>query len=117
MAGEEETHQNPPECNYHQPLEEEDGAAITALDLTSYQLHDLDSVELPPSLVELDLTANRLSKLDPRISLLTHLKKLSLRQNLFEDSGVEPLSRWDAISGVEVGFLSFPFFYPFFCEL
>lgn len=101
MAGEEETHQNPPESNHHQPPEEEDGGAITALDLTSYQLHALDSVELPPSLVELDLTANRLSKLDPRISLLTHLRKLSLRQNLFEDSGVEPLSRWDAISGLE----------------
>lgn len=84
-----------------QPLEEEDAAAITALDLTSYQLHDLDSVEFPPSLIELDLTANRLSKLDPRISLLSHLKRLSLRQNLFDDAGVEPLSHWDAISGLE----------------
>ncbi|KAK9715395.1 hypothetical protein RND81_06G162000 [Saponaria officinalis] len=79
----------------------EDTAAMTALDLTSYQLHDLDSVELPPSLTELDLTANRLSKLDPRISLLKHLKKLSLRQNLFDDSGVQPLSHWNNFSELE----------------
>ncbi|KAJ8431867.1 hypothetical protein Cgig2_023511 [Carnegiea gigantea] len=88
-------------ADHDQPPEEEDAAAVTALDLTSYQLHDLDSVEFPPSLIELDLTANRLSKLDPRISLLSHLTKLSLRQNLFDDAGVEPLSHWDAISGLE----------------
>ena len=93
-------------ADHDQPPEKEDAAAITALDLTSYQLHDLDSVEFPPSLIELDLTANRLSKLDPRISLLSHLKKLSLRQNLFDDAGVEPLSHWDAISGLEVDILS-----------
>ncbi|CAN7030627.1 unnamed protein product [Brassica rapa subsp. trilocularis] len=29
------------------------------------------------------------------------LKKLSLRQNLIEDSAVEPLSRWDALSDLE----------------
>lgn len=92
---------NGDETLQHPPPEEEDASAMTALDLTSYQLHDLDSVELPPGLVELDLTANRLSKLDPRISLLNHLKKLSLRQNLFDDAGVEPLSHWDAISGLE----------------
>lgn len=74
---------------------------ITALDLTSYQLHDLDSVELPPSLVELDLTANRLSQLDPRITFLSHLKKLSLRQNLFDDAGIELLSHSPAISCLE----------------
>ncbi|KAJ4959589.1 hypothetical protein NE237_026700 [Protea cynaroides] len=79
----------------------EENSSSSILDLTSYQLHDLDGVELPPSLVELDLTANRLSALDPRISLLSHLKKLSLRQNLFEDAGVEPISRWDSISGLE----------------
>ncbi|KAH9619937.1 hypothetical protein KSS87_019136 [Heliosperma pusillum] len=76
-------------------------AVVTALDLTSYQLHDLESIELPPSLTELDLTANRLSKLDQRISLLTQLKKLSLRQNLFDDSGVAPLCHWDNLSGLE----------------
>lgn len=74
---------------------------ITALDLTSFQLHDLDSVELPQSLTELDLTCNRLTKLDPRIGLLKNLKKLSLRQNLFDDAGVEPIAEWDAISGLE----------------
>ncbi|TKY60843.1 phosphatase 1 regulatory subunit 7 [Spatholobus suberectus] len=73
----------------------------TLLDLTSYQLHDLDSVELPPSLTELDLTANRLSSLDPRIGNLSHLKKLSLQQNLITDSAVQPLSSWNALSSLE----------------
>ncbi|CAK9161421.1 unnamed protein product [Ilex paraguariensis] len=73
----------------------------TVLDLTSYQLHDLDSVDFPLSLTELDFTANRLSKLDPRIGHLSNLKKLSLRQNLFDDAGLEPISKWEAISGLE----------------
>ncbi|OWM66061.1 protein phosphatase 1 regulatory inhibitor subunit PPP1R7 homolog [Punica granatum] len=71
------------------------------LDLSSFQLHDLDSVELPPDLTELDLTANRLTSLDPRIGRLSSLKKLSLRQNLIDDAAVEPLSHWDALSGLE----------------
>ncbi|KAK3006798.1 hypothetical protein RJ639_015759 [Escallonia herrerae] len=73
----------------------------TVLDLTSFQLHDLDSVELPTSLTELDLTTNRLSSLDPRIGHLSNLKILSFRQNLLTDAGVEPISRWAAISGLE----------------
>ena len=72
------------------------------LDLTSCQLHTLDAIELPPTLIELDLTANRLSELDSRIAQLSALKKLSLRQNLIDDSAVEPLSRWDALSDLEV---------------
>lgn len=80
----------------------EDDPSSTVLDLTSYQLHDLDSVDLPPSLTELDLTANRLSALDSRIGQLSNLKKLSLRQNLVDDNAVEPISRWDALSGLEV---------------
>ncbi|CAL9058557.1 protein phosphatase 1 regulatory inhibitor subunit PPP1R7 homolog [Musa acuminata AAA Group] len=70
------------------------------LDLTSFQLHDLREVEIPDDLVELDLTANRLSELDPRIRLLPQLRKLSLRQNLFDDKGVEPISQWKAIAGL-----------------
>lgn len=77
-------------------------ASPTLLDLTSYQLHDLDSVDLPPSLTELDLTTNRLSALDPRIGKLPNLKKLSLRQNLITDDAVEPLSSWHLISHLEV---------------
>ncbi|POO00843.1 LRR domain containing protein [Trema orientale] len=73
----------------------------TVLDLTSFQLHDLDSVELPPTLTELDLTANRLSTLDPRIAYLSNLKKLSLRQNLLDDPAVEPISSWLALSPLE----------------
>ncbi|KAK6941472.1 Leucine rich repeat 4 [Dillenia turbinata] len=73
----------------------------TLLDLSSFQLHDLDGVELPSTLIELDLTANRLSALDPRIGLLPQLKRLSLRQNLIDDAGVSPISQWDAISGLE----------------
>ncbi|RWV87742.1 hypothetical protein GW17_00050235 [Ensete ventricosum] len=72
------------------------------LDLTSFQLHDLREVEIPDDLVELDLTANRLSELDPRIRLLPQLRKLSLRQNLFDDKGVEPISQWKAIAGLLV---------------
>ncbi|KAG8043185.1 hypothetical protein GUJ93_ZPchr0597g2914 [Zizania palustris] len=40
------------------------------LDLTSCQLHDLSEVEIPPTLEELDLTANRLAAVDPRIGRL-----------------------------------------------
>jgi protein phosphatase 1 regulatory subunit 7 len=83
-------------------LDDELDPSSTILDLTSYQLHNLDSVELPSNLTELDLTANRLSTLDPRIAQLSDLKKLSLRQNLITDSGVEPLSSWNALSYLEV---------------
>lgn len=82
-------------------LDDELDPSSTILDLTSYQLHNLDSVELPSNLTELDLTANRLSTLDPRIAQLSDLKKLSLRQNLITDSGVEPLSSWNALSYLE----------------
>ncbi|GMH03331.1 hypothetical protein Nepgr_005170 [Nepenthes gracilis] len=80
---------------------EEDGSPSTVLDLTSWQLHDLDSVDLTPSLTELDLTSNRLSRIDPRIGHLKNLKKLSLRQNLFDDAGIQPISSWGEISGLE----------------
>ncbi|XP_026661486.2 protein phosphatase 1 regulatory inhibitor subunit PPP1R7 homolog isoform X2 [Phoenix dactylifera] len=78
----------------------EDESELSCLDLTSFQLHDLGEVDIPESLVELDLTANRLTKLDPRIGLLSHLRKLSLRQNLFDDEGVAPISQWNTISGL-----------------
>lgn len=82
-------------------VEEDELSNDSILDLTSYQLHDLEGVELPSTLIELDLTANRLSTLDSRIGLLSQLKKISLRQNLFEDAGVEPLSSWNELSGLE----------------
>lgn len=75
--------------------------STTILDLTSFQLHDLDSVEFPSRLTELDLTANRLSHLDSRIAHLSDLKKLSFRQNLIDDAAFEPFSRWDALSGLQ----------------
>nr|XP_043637253.1 protein phosphatase 1 regulatory inhibitor subunit PPP1R7 homolog [Erigeron canadensis] len=82
-------------------ITEQDDESSASLDGSSYQLHDLDSIEFLPSLVEIDLTANRLNKLDSRISNLSHLKKLSLRQNLFDDAGVQPLSSWTSISALE----------------
>ncbi|KAK1313118.1 hypothetical protein QJS10_CPA06g00785 [Acorus calamus] len=88
-------------------MEEEEETTIeggdgseSCLDLTSFQLHDLGEVEIPPGLIELDLTANRLSSLDERIGALSRLRKLSLRQNLFDDQGVEPITRWDGLSGL-----------------
>lgn len=88
-----------------------DGSS-TVLDLTSYQLHSLESIDIPFDLTELDLTANRLTVLDSRIGLLSNLKKLSLRQNLLDDAGVDMISGWDAISGLEV-FTLFPRCYRF----
>lgn len=82
--------------------EDEGDLSSCCLDLTSFQLHDLGDVEIPEELVELDLTANRLSVLDPRIGRLSRLRKLSLRQNLFDDEGVDPISQWDSIPGLQV---------------
>ncbi len=45
--------------------------ADTVLDLTNEHLHSLDKVEIKPQLRVLDLTANRLSSIDPRILALT----------------------------------------------
>ncbi|KMZ73063.1 Protein phosphatase 1 regulatory subunit [Zostera marina] len=81
--------------------EEEEDTMNGCLDLTGFQLHDLSEVDIPETLVELDLTTNRLSIIDPRIGLLTCLKKLSFRQNLLKDDGVSPISNWAAISGLE----------------
>ncbi|KAK7251534.1 hypothetical protein RIF29_34823 [Crotalaria pallida] len=90
------------DLNAEEEEEEEDpSSSSTLLDLTSYQLHDLDSVELPSTLTELDLTTNRLSSLDPRIAHLSLLKKLSLRQNLLTDDSVSPLSSWTPLSSLE----------------
>ncbi|KAL6006110.1 hypothetical protein ACLOJK_040156 [Asimina triloba] len=80
---------------------EGDPSISSCLDLTSFQLPDLEGIGLPLELIELDLTANRLSTLDSRIGLLSQLKKLSLRQNLFEDAGVEVLSHWTTIAGLQ----------------
>ncbi|KAK8939066.1 hypothetical protein KSP39_PZI010924 [Platanthera zijinensis] len=82
-------------------MSEEDSSRGHFLDLTSFQLHDLGQVEIPDDLIELDLTANRLSKLDSRIGALAQLKKLSLRQNLFDDDGIGRLSGWSTISGLQ----------------
>ncbi|XP_057776511.1 protein phosphatase 1 regulatory inhibitor subunit PPP1R7 homolog isoform X2 [Salvia miltiorrhiza] len=84
----------------HDPPSESDGAP-TLLDLSSCQLRDLSSVDLPSTIVEVDLTANRLTALDPRLSQLSNLKKLSLRQNLLNDDAVLPLSSWHSISALQ----------------
>ncbi|KAL2929063.1 Protein phosphatase 1 regulatory inhibitor subunit PPP1R7-like protein [Bienertia sinuspersici] len=95
-----QTLENQPQSSIN-AITDEDMETPTSLDLTSYQLHDLESIDLPSNLTELDLTANRLSRLDPRITLLSHLNKLSLRQNLFDDSGIQILSHSPAISGLQ----------------
>eukprot|EP00878_Enallax_costatus_P022925 GHUV01024363.1.p1 GENE.GHUV01024363.1~~GHUV01024363.1.p1 ORF type:complete len:325 (+),score=74.04 GHUV01024363.1:307-1281(+) len=59
------------------------------LDLTNSHLRDLSSVEITPELKHLDLTANRLNAIDPRILALTGLRTLNLRQNILPD--VAPL--------------------------
>ncbi|CAI0403977.1 unnamed protein product, partial [Linum tenue] len=97
-----QTPKNPPPTDGAAEEMDGDQSSATMVDLTSFQLHDLTSVELPPTLTELDLTANRLSSLDPRIAHLSNLTKLSLRQNLIDDAAVEPLSNWDLLSGLEV---------------
>uniref|UniRef100_A0A0E0JXP3 Protein phosphatase 1 regulatory subunit 7 n=1 Tax=Oryza punctata TaxID=4537 RepID=A0A0E0JXP3_ORYPU len=75
--------------------------AERCLDLTSCQLHDLSEVEIPPTLEELDLTANRLAAVDPRVGRLPGLRKLSFRQNLLDDAAVAPLSTWADIAGLQ----------------
>ncbi|KAI3910884.1 hypothetical protein MKW98_022571 [Papaver atlanticum] len=87
--------------NHGTPVEEEEENSDLVLDLTSYQLHDLQGIDFPSSLIELDLTANRLSTIDSRIGLLSQLKKLSFRQNLLEDVAVEPISQWNEISQLQ----------------
>lgn len=81
---------------------DDDESSSSILDLTSCQLRDLSSIEFPPTLTELDLTCNRLKTLDPRIGDLVNLKKLSFRQNLLDDSGIEALSGWTRISELQV---------------
>ncbi len=56
------------------------------LDLTNEHLHSLDNVTLHPDLVAIDLTANRLSQLEPQLLQLQHLTRLSLRQNIVADA-------------------------------
>ncbi|XP_006647096.1 protein phosphatase 1 regulatory inhibitor subunit PPP1R7 homolog [Oryza brachyantha] len=84
-----------------EPMEVEEEEAERCLDLTSCQLHDLSEVEIPPTLEELDLTANRLAAVDPRIGRLPALRKLSFRQNLLDDAAVAPLSTWAGIAGLQ----------------
>ncbi|KAM1013886.1 hypothetical protein FF1_043741 [Malus domestica] len=55
----------------------DDDPSSTVLDLTNFQLHDFDSIELPSSLTELDLTTNHLTGLDPQIATLYNKKKPS----------------------------------------
>ncbi|KAH7415993.1 hypothetical protein KP509_14G070200 [Ceratopteris richardii] len=71
------------------------------LDLTGSQLHDLQDVELPVTLCELDLTANRLSTLDTRLASISSLCKLSLRQNLLTDASLSPLPEWTSLSSLQ----------------
>lgn len=55
------------------------------VDLTNAHLHNLDNVTLASTLKVLDLTANRLTSIDPRILALTGLVSINFRQNLLTD--------------------------------
>ena len=61
-------------------------AEVTEVDLTNAHLPSLEGVELPPTLTLLDVTANRLTAIDPRILGLAHLQTLNFRQNLLTDA-------------------------------
>jgi protein phosphatase 1 regulatory subunit 7 len=56
---------------------------VTILDMTGEQLGELDGVALPPTLVELHLSHNRLKRID-HLAALTQLAVLVLRGNLIE---------------------------------
>lgn len=92
-----------PQMGVRQQYEEEMEEKGVLLDLTGMQLHDhdLQEVELPVSLRELDLTANRLAALDARLASLSSLRKLSLRQNLLSDASLQPLSHWPSLHGLQ----------------
>jgi protein phosphatase 1 regulatory subunit 7 len=81
---------------------EEQKGPVLCLDLTSYQLQDMSEVEIPTTLEEVNLTANRLTSVDPRIGRLAGLRKISFRQTLLDDDDVTPLSSWDTIVGLQV---------------
>lgn len=52
----------------------QDDECVSCLDLTSFQLHNLQEIDLPPTLVELGLTTNHLSILDSQIVILSCLR-------------------------------------------
>ncbi|KAK9807493.1 hypothetical protein WJX72_000775 [[Myrmecia] bisecta] len=66
----------------------QDGLVQTSqeLDLTNSHLPSLEGVQLEPGLTSLDLTANRLRELEPKLLALKGLRKLFLRQNLLSDA-------------------------------
>uniref|UniRef100_A0A7R9V1C1 Protein phosphatase 1 regulatory subunit 7 n=1 Tax=Chlamydomonas euryale TaxID=1486919 RepID=A0A7R9V1C1_9CHLO len=79
----------PPAVNAAAMQAEAEGPAVdpTVLDLTNGHINDaqLAETEMPEGLELLDLTCNRLEKLDPRILALKGLRTVNLRQNLLTD--------------------------------
>jgi len=64
-------------CIHCTPLfhQAHDGEDVAVCDLTNEHLHNLGDIQLNPQLRALDLTANRLSSIDPRILALTGEKQ------------------------------------------
>eukprot|EP00889_Picochlorum_renovo_P002737 jgi/Picre1/29767/NNA_005149.t1 len=57
------------------------------LDLTNSHLHELEGqIVVPEDTVHVDLTANRLSRIESCILNLPKLETLSLRQNILKDA-------------------------------
>mmetsp|Transcript_4993 Transcript_4993/g.10772 ORF Transcript_4993/g.10772 Transcript_4993/m.10772 type:complete len:327 (+) Transcript_4993:33-1013(+) len=72
------------------------------LDLTNSHLHNLEGVTISPNLKALDLTANRLKSIDPRILALKDLRQVNFRQNLLTDiSAWAECSCRDVVEDVE----------------
>jgi protein phosphatase 1 regulatory subunit 7 len=85
---------------------EDESHQLLVLDLTNAHLHSLQEIELPSStssIEHVDLTANRLSQIEPYVLNMENLKSLSLRQNILQDaSAVSQLKSAEHLTRLEL---------------